>query len=98
MILVNLFTSIPIEICITQIENIMQKHNLVQEFPQHADRIHELKTENTHFRKLFDEYHELDHEIHKIEEGLETVSDEYLHKQRAHRVYLKDELYKLFSN
>ncbi|MBL7771612.1 MAG: DUF465 domain-containing protein [Chitinophagaceae bacterium] len=76
----------------------MHKHNLLQEFPQHADKIHALKTENHHFRKLYDEYIEVDHEIHKIEEGSEPTSDEYLHKQRAHRVFLKDELYKMFSN
>lgn len=37
----------------------IEHHDLVHEFPQLRDRIHELKTSNTHFRKLFDEYHTL---------------------------------------
>jgi uncharacterized protein YdcH (DUF465 family) len=73
----------------------MQKHDLLHEFPEHSDKIHELKMSNNRFKKLFDEYHETDHEIHRIESGAETVSDEHLDKRRTHRVYLKDELYKL---
>jgi uncharacterized protein YdcH (DUF465 family) len=43
----------------------MQKHHdLHSEFPQHNDRIHELKVSDKHFRKLFDEYHDTDHKIH----------------------------------
>jgi uncharacterized protein len=73
----------------------MQKHDLLHEFPEHEQRIRELKVSDTHFRKLFDEYHEVDHEVHRIESGAEPTSDDHLHKRRAHRVYLKDELYKL---
>ncbi len=76
----------------------MQKHDLIHEFPEHADKIHELKTPNNHFRKLFDEYHSTDHEVHRIETGAEATSDEHLDKARTHRVYLKDELYKMIIN
>ncbi len=71
----------------------MQKHDLLHEFPEHRDKIHELKTTNNHFRKLFDEYHELDHEIHRIEQGAESTTDEVLNGLRKKRVHLKDELY-----
>lgn len=71
----------------------MQKHDLLHEFPEHREKIHELKTTNNHFRKLFDEYHELDHEIHRIEQGTESTTDEVLNGLRKKRVHLKDELY-----
>jgi hypothetical protein len=32
----------------------IQKHQLIEEFPEHADRIHEFKEKNSHFKKLFD--------------------------------------------
>lgn len=54
------------------------KHDLVHELPEHRDKIHQLKLSNQHFAKLFDEYHEVDHEVHRIETGIENTSDEYL--------------------
>ena len=32
----------------------IDKHDLHHEFPEYYDRIHELKTNNTHFARLFD--------------------------------------------
>ncbi len=75
----------------------MEKHDLVHEFPELRDKIHELKTGNAHFRKMFDEYHETDHAIHRAETGAETVTDDYLTELRMKRVHLKDELYKLLQ-
>lgn len=72
----------------------MEKHHdLVHEFPQHREKIHDLKVSDNHFRKMFDEYHELDHEIHRYETGTEATSDEHLNELRLKRVKLKDELY-----
>ena len=44
----------------------MEKHDLLHEFPEHKDKIHNLKIENAHFRKLFDDYHEIEHEVRRI--------------------------------
>ena len=33
----------------------MQKHDLLHEFPEMKDKIHELKTKDTHLRKEFEE-------------------------------------------
>jgi hypothetical protein len=52
---------------------------------------------NSHFAKLFDEYHEVDHEVHRIETGIENTSDEYLEKRKKIRLYLKDELYRMIK-
>jgi uncharacterized protein len=71
----------------------MQKHSIVQEFPEHQDKIHELKTTDHHFRKLFDEYHEIDHAIHSIESGATATTDQHLNELRLKRVHLKDSIY-----
>jgi uncharacterized protein YdcH (DUF465 family) len=75
----------------------MERHNLLNEFPDFKEKIHELKVSNEHFRKLFDEYHEVEHEIHRIHNLNEIVSDEYAHKLKAKLLYLKDELFSLLN-
>lgn len=71
----------------------MQKHDLLHEFPEKKEKIHELKTTNTHFRKIFDEYHEADHAIHSIESGATPTTDAHLNELRIKRVSLKDSIY-----
>ena len=75
-----------------------EKHDLLHELPEHKDRIHQLKVTNEHFRKLFDEYHELDHEVLRMEEGIETPSDEVLEELKKKRLNLKDQLYQMIIN
>jgi len=69
----------------------MQKHDLHSEFPQHNDRIHDLKVSDKHFRKLFDEYHITDHKIHSLESN-EKFTDKELNELRVKRLQLKDQL------
>ncbi|MDO6444071.1 MULTISPECIES: YdcH family protein [unclassified Marinobacter] len=71
----------------------LEKHDLLRELPESKDAIHKLKTTDQHFAKLFETYHDTDHEIHRIEQGVETTSDEYLEEQKKKRLSLKDELY-----
>ncbi|GAB1264880.1 DUF465 domain-containing protein [Aurantivibrio infirmus] len=71
----------------------LDKHDLLHEFPTHKESIHHLKTTNHHFARFFDEYHEIDHEIHRIETGAENTSDEYLEEKKKERLKLKDDLY-----
>ncbi|MGD8484758.1 MAG: YdcH family protein [Thioalkalispiraceae bacterium] len=70
----------------------IEKHDLIHELPEYRERIHELKISDTHFAKLFKEYHEVDHEIHRIEEGIETPSDDYTEELKKKRLHMKDEL------
>ena len=72
-----------------------EKHDLIHELPHHRDRIHELKTSNPYFARLFDEYHQVNHEVHRIETGIENTSDEYLEQRKKIRLSLKDELFKI---
>jgi Protein of unknown function (DUF465) len=46
------------------------KHDLHSEFPEFKEQIHQLKQHNNHFTVLFNRYHEIDHEIHRIEQGV----------------------------
>ena len=52
-----------------------EKHDLIHELPEYRDEIHNLKTSNNHFSRMFEEYHEVDHEVHRIETGVENTSD-----------------------
>ncbi len=71
-------------------------HDLAREFPEFKARIHELKQKNDrHFIKLYDEYQEIDKQIFRIEEEIETPSDEYTENLKKKRLSLKDELYEI---
>ncbi len=75
-----------------------EKHDLIHELPEYRDEIHHLKINNQHFAKLFNEYHELDHEILRIEGGIETPSDDYLDGRKKRRLGLKDELFSMLRS
>ena len=72
-----------------------EHHDLLHEFPQHRDQIHELKTSDRHFRKLFDEYHDLTKDIENMEAEVNPVSTKTEENGKIHRVHLKDQLYKM---
>jgi len=71
----------------------IEKHDLVHEFPELRERIHQLKTSDHHFARLFTEYHEIDHEVHRLEQGSEVSSEQYLEERKKIRLSLKDQLY-----
>ncbi len=68
-------------------------HELHEEFPEHADRIHALKTENAHFLRLANEYHTLNRDIHRAETDIEPTSDDHLEDMKKQRLKLKDEIF-----
>jgi uncharacterized protein YdcH (DUF465 family) len=76
----------------------IENYSLAQEFPEFRSQIHELKTSNNHFSKLFAEYDELAHEIHRIETGGEAASDERLEILKKQRLNLKDELFGMLKS
>lgn len=71
----------------------IRKHQLTEAFPEYEEKINILKVENAHFKKLFEAYDNLDHEIYRIETDSEPASDEALNQLRLERVHLKDEIY-----
>ncbi|MGD8514682.1 MAG: DUF465 domain-containing protein [Granulosicoccaceae bacterium] len=74
-----------------------EHHHLANEFPEFRDRIHELKLSDAHFAKLYEEYEELDKEIIRIEEEIETPSDAYTEELKKKRLLLKDELFSILK-
>lgn len=75
-----------------------EKHDLIHEFPEYRETIHNLKLTDQHFARMFAEYHDIDHEVHRIETGVESTSDEYLEEKKKQRLHLKDELYAMIKN
>ncbi len=72
-------------------------HELAEEFPEFKQKIHDLKIGNAHFARLFDEYHDLNREVHRIEAAGVNVSDEEFESLKLVRLRLKDELYEMLK-
>ena len=76
----------------------IEDHSLAHEFPGYLVQITKLRSsENTDFLIAYKRYHELDREIHQIEEGFANTSDEELEKMKFERLSLKDELYQMIK-
>ncbi len=75
----------------------LEKHDLVHEFPEYREKIHELKMHDAHFKGLFEQYHQVDHEILRLEQGVEVSSDDYLEEKKKSRLNLKDQLFHYLS-
>lgn len=71
----------------------MEAHDLLHEFPEHKHTIHELKMRDNHFRRLFDEYDQIDHQLRRIEAEIETPGEIYTENLKKKRLFLKDQLY-----
>lgn len=67
-------------------------HELAEEFPDHKQKIHDLKGNDEHFAALADEYHKVNRDIHRMETEVEPVSDQTEHELRKRRLQLKDEI------
>lgn len=72
-------------------------HPLSEEFAEYKDTLHQLKLENSHFRRLANEYEGLDKSIFRAEQGIEIVNDDYLETIKKERLYLKDLIYSMLK-
>lgn len=72
-------------------------HELAQDFPEHAERISEMKQNDAHFSRLFDDYHEINRAVHRAETNVEPLEELAEVEMRKKRGVLKDELYKLLT-
>ncbi|NMP16251.1 DUF465 domain-containing protein [Thalassotalea sp. Y01] len=75
----------------------IEKHDLHHEFPEFKDEIRTLKMTDNHFARLFKEYHDLDHEVIRIEEGVENTADDYLEGLKKKRLQHKDMLFAIIK-
>lgn len=76
----------------------LEKHDLHHEFPEFHDAIHALKVSDAHFAALFDQYHQINREVQRIETGVENTSDAYLEQRKKERLHLKDTLHQQLCN
>ncbi|MAD46185.1 MAG: GTP-binding protein [Oceanospirillaceae bacterium] len=75
----------------------IDNHSLHNEFPEMAEQIRTLKMKDRHFARLFDEYHEIDKEVRRIEEDVEAASDDRLEGLKMRRLHLKDDLFAMLK-
>jgi uncharacterized protein YdcH (DUF465 family) len=75
----------------------LEKHTLLEDFPEHHHTIRHLKMNDKHFTKLFDEYHQVDTEVREIEEKNSPVADDYLDTLKLQRLHLKDQLFRMIT-
>lgn len=74
-----------------------ESHELAQEFPEHKDIIHQLKTTNHHFARLFDEYHTVVRQVSRIEQQIDNVAYHVAEEFKKKRLALKDELFSMIK-
>jgi len=67
-------------------------HELAEEFPEHADKIHGLKTSDAHFAKMAEDYHTLNRAVHRAETDVEPTFDDVITDMRKERLQLKDKI------
>jgi uncharacterized protein len=76
----------------------VENHSLVHEFPEMREKIHQLKTSDTHFARLFAQYDTVERDVQRIESGAEAASDERLETLKKERLKLKDALFSLLKS
>lgn len=72
-------------------------HELHEEFPDKAERIHALKLSNAHFARLAEEYHEINRAVHRAETGVEPIDGIAETAMRKKRAALKDEIARILA-
>ncbi|MDR9498899.1 MAG: DUF465 domain-containing protein [Hydrogenovibrio sp.] len=75
----------------------LEHHDLAHEFPELKDRIHELKVNDAHFHKLFEQYDEATTKIEALEKEESPVADETMEDLKKQRLALKDDLYAMLK-
>jgi uncharacterized protein len=73
----------------------VEHHELHNDFPNLVDEIQALKTGNSHFAHLMDEYNTLTREVERLEEEDIPVDDFTIEDLKKKRIKLKDELYQM---
>lgn len=61
-------------------------------FPEHADKIAELKGQDAHFARLIARYQEVDRAIHRAETNIEPTDDFHEEDMRKERLRLLDDI------
>ena len=77
---------------------VLEPHDLHHEFPEYGEAIHSLKVSNAHFARLFDEYHDVNKHVQRVETLAELATDAELEELKKQRLKLKDDLYGILKS
>jgi uncharacterized protein YdcH (DUF465 family) len=66
-------------------------------FPEYRELISKLKSESSHFARLFDKHNDLDQKIQNMESGVERSTEQEIEILKKEKLKLKDELYLLLK-
>lgn len=72
-------------------------HEIQDEFPEYADKMHALKASDEHFAKLLEDYRDVNRAIHRAETEVEPVGDVQMETMHKQRMVLKDEIYGMLT-
>ena len=72
-------------------------HAIHEEFPNDAERIHELKLSDAHFARLLEEYDEVNDQVAAAESRHTPMSEEAETQLRKQRSGLKDEIARMLA-
>lgn len=67
-------------------------NELTQIFARDRELVTRLKTEDAHYARLAEEYHEVNRQVHRIEAETEAASDERFETLKKQRLALLDEI------
>lgn len=72
-------------------------HAIHEEFPNDAQRIHDLKVSNAHFARLLEEYDSVNDEVAAAETLVKPISEDAEKQLRRQRAHLKDEIARMIA-
>jgi uncharacterized protein YdcH (DUF465 family) len=72
-------------------------HDLAHEFPEYKEKIHTLKLSDDHFRRLKDEYEDLNKQIARSEQRIDLLSEADEERLRKGRLALRDSLFAILK-
>jgi uncharacterized protein len=73
-------------------------HDLAHEFPEHLEKMRELKMSDQHFAKLFADYDETNKSIIHHEQSGMSIADEALEELKKKRLKIKDDIYQILKS
>ena len=71
----------------------VEHHELHHEFPEFVDAMQVLRSSDSQFSQMFDEYHSLTTQVEHLEEEDVPVDDFTIEEMKKARVKLKDKMY-----
>lgn len=68
-------------------------HDLPKEFPEHQERLRELKQSDPQFARLVADYEQINDEVFKAESHMQPTEELHEHELKKQRMALKDAIW-----